>query len=198
MSDCRLGEELEELLLDCGGSDRLAWRRLLETVRAVALARAQQIYGLGVEDAQDLAQQVQIRVSERLPQLRQPRSFPCWLRQLIHHAAVDTFRQRRLLLSIDLFAGSEGRSQTIWHRVPGAEAACPYDQVLLRADLTHALARLPAHYREPIRLHLLHGLPQDEVGRLLGRPRSTVATQIERGLERLRRILTGLANGSHY
>jgi RNA polymerase sigma factor (sigma-70 family) len=61
--------------------------------------------------------------------------------------------------------------------------------VLLRMELGRALSRLPDHYRQPIELYLLQGLPQDEVGRRLGRPRSTVATQIERGLNRLRRSL---------
>jgi RNA polymerase sigma-70 factor, ECF subfamily len=193
MSDNWSEEELEQLLIDCAGGDRLAWRSLLENVRTQALDRAQQIYGLGWEDAEDLAQQVQIRVAERLSQLRQPRSFPRWLRRLIHHAALDTLRQRRLLLSTDALAASEVSLEVVWHQVAGTEAANPYDQALLRADLTRALARLPARYREPIRLHLLQGLSQDEVGRLLGRPRSTVATQIERGLDRLRRILAGLA-----
>ena len=55
------------------------------------------------------------------------------------------------------------------------------------------MRRLPARYREPIQLHLVRGLPQEEVGRRLGRPRSTVATQVERGLIRLRRSLSGMA-----
>src|SRR5688572_20094549 len=42
------GEELEELLIGCSGNDPRAWRRLLEVVRAVALDRAQQVYGLGL------------------------------------------------------------------------------------------------------------------------------------------------------
>jgi RNA polymerase sigma-70 factor (ECF subfamily) len=158
----------------------------------VALIQAQQNYGFGLDDAEDLAQQVQIRVAERLTQLREPQAFPRWVQRLIHHAAVDTHRQRRLLLSTDLFSGWEVHARLLWH--DGApEAADAYDRALLRADLTQALSRLPPHYQEPLRLHLLHGLPQDEVGRILGRPRSTVATQIERGLRRLRRLLAGLA-----
>jgi RNA polymerase sigma factor (sigma-70 family) len=144
------------------------------------------------DDAEDLAQQVQIRVAERLSQLREPQAFHHWLRRLIHHAAVDSLRERRLLLSTDLTSGSEIGFQVVWQRIAGIESADPFDQALLRLALTNALARLPDHYREPIRLHLLEGIPQEGVGRLLGRPRSTVATQIERGLHRLRRLLSGL------
>jgi RNA polymerase sigma-70 factor, ECF subfamily len=173
----------------------MAWQHLLETVRSQTLLHAQHSYGLERDDAEDLAQQVQIRVAERLSQLREPEAFHYWLRRLIHHAAVDSLRERRLLLSADVLAGAETQMHVLWQRIAGRDGADPFDQVLLRLALTRALARLPDHYREPIQLHLLEGLPQEEVGRLLGRPRSTVATQIERGLYRLRRLLSGLTTG---
>jgi RNA polymerase sigma-70 factor (ECF subfamily) len=185
---------LEQLLTGCAGGDPLAWRHLLETVRTQTLLHAEHSYGLESHDAEDLAQQVQIRVAERLSQLREPGAFHHWLRRLIHHAAVDNLRERRLPLSTDLLTGSEIQFQVVWQRATGTGSANPFDQTLLRLVLTQALARLPDLYREPIRLHLLEGIPQDEVGLLLGRPRSTVATQIERGLGRLRRILASLAH----
>src|SRR5438309_1198412 len=109
-----------------------------------------------------------------------------WVRRVIHHVALDMLRQRRPLFSLDDLTEST-------HEIAAEpEGTDPYDLALLRTDLTRALSRLPAHYREPIQLHLLQGLPQDQVGQRLGRPRSTVATQIERGLGRLRRTLVGL------
>jgi DNA-directed RNA polymerase specialized sigma24 family protein len=65
--------------------------------------------------------------------------------------------------------------------LPDRRAAEEYEQILTRVTLDQALAGLPAIYGEPLRLHLLHDLSQAEVGGVLGRPRSTVATQIERG-----------------
>jgi RNA polymerase sigma-70 factor (ECF subfamily) len=126
---------------------------------------------------------VQLRVAQRLPQLREAGAFHAWVRQLTHHAALDGFRQRRPTLSLDepLPTGEVGMDLDTVKR---------YDQIVLRADLEQALARLPTLYREPIELHMLDGIPQDEVGRLLGRPRSTVASQIDRGLRRLQRTLS--------
>jgi RNA polymerase sigma factor (sigma-70 family) len=144
-------------------------------------------YGMGLEDAEDLAQMVQIRVSERLSQLREPEAFPVWVRRVIHHVALDMLRQRRSLVSLDEM------SETAHELADEPEAADPYALALLRIDLTRGLSHLPVLYREPIQLYLLKGLPQDQVGQRLGRPRSTVATQIERGLDRLRRSLGGLA-----
>jgi len=179
-------EETTQLLRRCTVGDHQAWDRLLAQVRRLAFDLGRWKYRLGNEDAEDLAQVVQLRVSQRLPQLRDPAAFPSWVRRLTHHAAVDAMRQRRPALSLDepLPAG-ESPAELVT-----VEA---YDQIVLRADLDQALARLPLHYREPIELHVLEGLPQDEVGRLLGRPRSTVASQVERGLRRLARTLSPAA-----
>jgi RNA polymerase sigma-70 factor (ECF subfamily) len=189
-------QELEQLLSDCTTGDPLAWQRLLESVRRLALGRALWVYRLGPDDAEDLAQQVQIRVSERLLQLRRPEAFPVWISRLVHHVALDLLRQRRPLLSLDTLPGPEMSLRRAWLGDTGQEGSDPYEQAVLRALLNDALDRLPPRYREPIRLHLLDGLPQEQVAALLDRPRSTIATQIERGLNRLRRLLIGLSDSS--
>jgi RNA polymerase sigma-70 factor (ECF subfamily) len=139
-------------------------------------------YRLGLEDAEDLAQIVQLHLLDRLEQLREPAAFPRWVRRLIHTKALDMLRRRRWTLSLDAPEWTESAAT-----LPAAPDA--YDQIVSRTDLDRALARLPEHYREPIELYLLEGIPQDRVGQRLGRPRSTVATQIERGLKRLRPML---------
>jgi RNA polymerase sigma factor (sigma-70 family) len=177
------GEEMHWLLSRCAGGDAAAWDRLLGETRRLTLDLARWKYRLSPEDAEDVAQVVQIRVSERLVQLRRSASFPLWVRRLAHHAVVDHLRQRRPQLSLDALCAAGGEAAL------GPAGADEFENVVLRADLARALERLPDHYREPIRLHVLEGIPQDEVGRLLGRPRSTVASQVERGLKRLARAL---------
>lgn len=195
----QLGADLEPLLSGCDHEDPQAWDRLLEAVRQMAVDLGRGTYQMGLEDAEDLAQLVQIRVMERLPQLRSPEAFPLWARRIVHHVALDMLRQRRPLLSLDAFSSSESFNDTEERHeeaVAAPEATDPYDLTLLRVDLERALSRLPALYREPIQLHLLQGMPQEEVGRRLGRPRSTVATQIGRGLHRLRRTLVTFETAS--
>jgi RNA polymerase sigma-70 factor (ECF subfamily) len=197
----KLGTDLDGLVEDCthgsGAAREAAWNRLLEEVRRMALDLGRQNYHLGLEDAEDLAQLVQLRVLERLPQLRQTAAFPLWVRRVIHHAALDMLRQRRPLFSLDAPRASDnGAELDRMEFIPAPDGEDPYDQLLMRMDLDRALSRLPDRYRRPIELHVLQGLPQDEVGRRLGRPRSTVATQIERGLHRLRRSLPGATAAS--
>src|SRR5438093_10867532 len=156
----QFGDDLEVLVPACARGDRHAWERLLDMVRRLAMDLAVRQYHLWPQDAEDLAQLVQIRVSERLPQLQRPAAFPLWVRRIIHHVALDMLRQRRPSLSLD---DPRERAEILFAQPESAE---PYDRVLLRADLERALTRLPAHYQEPIRLHLLHGLPQALIAQL--------------------------------
>lgn len=55
-----------------------------------------------------------------------------------------------------------------------------------RAKVTGAIRRLPHNYREVLELHLLRGLSPIEIASRLDRSRSTVRTQLARGLARLR------------
>lgn len=176
-------DEMERLLRRCQRGDRQAWDGVLAAVRRWSLDLGRHKYRMMREDAEDLAQIVQLRVAQRLPQLRDLAAFRGWVRRLTHRAAVDTLRQRRPTISLDEpLTGSETLSDI--------RTLERFDQILLRTDLERALSRLPAHYREPIELHVLEGMPQDQIGALLGRPRNTVASHIERGLRRLRRSLS--------
>lgn len=174
--------ELSYLLLGCRRGEKRSWDCLLQQVRATALRIARSQYRLSPEDSEDVAQAVQLRVTQRLSQLRSADAFPTWLRRLVNHVALDWLRRQKPALSLDDpecpvdLPADEGQRD-------------PYARVVMKLDLGRALSSLPDRYRQPIQMHVLGGLPQDEVGRILGRTRSTVATQIERGLRRLRRTM---------
>jgi hypothetical protein len=53
-----------DLLQGCRSGDGRCWRKLLDEVRVLALRAALFQYRFGLEDAEDLAQVVQIRVAE--------------------------------------------------------------------------------------------------------------------------------------
>jgi len=171
-----------ELLARCDAGDASAWRRLLKDVREVALDAARWRYGLKLDDAEDVAQVVQLRVAQRALQLRDRQAFPAWIRRLVHHAVIDMVRSRKQQASLEDLSTVDAGAPL---------APDDYEQIALRVDLERALGRLPERYREPIKLHLLDGLQQEDIGRLLHRPRSTVASQIDRGLNRLQRSLAG-------
>ncbi len=171
----------------CVAGDSQAWRDLLAEVRPLVQAIAREEFGLGPEDREDVSQQVAVKLYEHLADLRVPAAFPQWLRCLTRRVIVDFLRQRRETTSLDELAETGG----VAGGEPEGEPAW-VDQALLRVDLRRALDHLPARYRVPIQLHYLRDTPQEELGRALGLPRNTVASQIHRGLGQLRRSLFSL------
>ena len=59
------------------------------------------------------------------------------------------------------------------------------------SELYHAVMNLPKKYRLPIYLHYYEGYSTKEIGELLRMPKNTVCTNLKRGRELLKEILTG-------
>jgi RNA polymerase sigma-70 factor (ECF subfamily) len=179
------------LLSTALAGDQSAWDRLLETSVPVIRAIARVDFRLNPEDVEDVVQMVHLKLYEHLDELRDAVAFMPWLRRVTRHTIIDFLRQKRQTISLEAFTEETGRefSEAGWNGagdLPTEDAAL---SVATRLDVQRALNALPALYREPVVYFLLQGKPQDEIGRLLGRPRSTVATQIQRGLEKLRHSL---------
>jgi RNA polymerase sigma-70 factor, ECF subfamily len=182
------------LLSACRVGDPQAWDRLLQESIPLITAIARTDFGLHREDAEDVVQLVHLKLYEHLDDLRDAASFTAWLRRLTRHTIIDLLRQKRQTLSLDALAEETGMELSLpaLGEVPGIDTG-----IAVRLDLQRALASLPPLYREPVIQYLVHGKGQDEIGRLLGRPRSTVATQIQRGLQKLRHCLTSGYGDAH-
>jgi len=182
------------LLDSCRAGDERAWNRLFQASAPMVAAIARVDFGLHREDAEDIVQLVHLKLYEHLEELRDPEAFAGWLRRLTRRTILDMLRQKRQMLSLDALAEENGlqlseRPGHGWGE--GRSLESDGGGVAVRLDVQRALADLPSIYREPVVYFLLDGRGQDEIGRLLGRPRSTVATQIQRGIQKLRRFLEG-------
>jgi RNA polymerase sigma-70 factor (ECF subfamily) len=97
-----------------------------------------------------------------------------WVRRVALNLAVDGHRRRR----------------TRWrmHQAsrPPTPAPAPGETSL---DVVRAVRQLPPHQREVIVLHYLLDMSVDDVARELGRPASTVKTQLLRARSRLLELL---------
>jgi RNA polymerase sigma-70 factor (ECF subfamily) len=62
-------------------------------------------------------------------------------------------------------------------------------ELVRRADVLTQLGRLPARERDPLLLHVMHGLQYHEIAQRLGIPLGTVQSRISRGRSKLRRAL---------
>jgi RNA polymerase sigma-70 factor (ECF subfamily) len=138
-------------------------------------------------DAEDVAQEVFVRVFRGLAGYRGDSAFRTWL----YRVAVNVIRTHRTRPT--LFGrfrrvepdGADGSSE-----MDGlAGAGNLEDSVAYRNAIDHALGRLPADLRTAVTLRDIDGLEYKEIAAVLDVPIGTVMSRISRARERLRPIL---------
>lgn len=135
------------------------------------------------EDAQDLVQEVLLRVRRGLATY-QPGSLEGWLSRITTNAFLDDVRRRRRR-PVDLVPAVVERAADA-----GGDAAAALDRAKLPADVEAALRALPADFRAAVVLCDVVGMDYAEIGEALGIPPGTVRSRIHRGRALLRERLT--------
>src|SRR5262245_26556390 len=131
--------------------------------------------------ADDLAQQVFIRVWRTLAQLQDPLRFPGWLKRV----AVNVWLQHRR--RSDVMASSE----------PIDELEQPIEDTTGAAvDIDHALALLPHAVRLCVVLSYHAEMSHSEIAEAAALPLGTVKSHIRRGTEKLESLLSAYAESS--
>jgi RNA polymerase sigma-70 factor (ECF subfamily) len=139
-------------------------------------------------DAQDLSQDVFLRVYRTLPSYRPAfGAFPTWLTSVTRNLLVDHYRRTRhdrVTDSIDdampVLEEKHSAARTPDRLAEAAE---------LSVQLQHALARLSPELREAVILRDLQGLDYNEIQAVLAVPEGTVKSRINRGRIELARVL---------
>lgn len=145
----------------------------------------------GPEAADELAQDIFVRVWQKLHTFRGESSFATWLHRLAVNVIVERFRA--LGAARDRFlADSEGTLE----RLPGSGAgATRFDA---RLDLDAAVKRLPPGARAVFILHDVEGYRHEEIGEMLGVSIGTSKSQLHRARMTLRSHLTERRDASDH
>jgi len=127
-------------------------------------------------DAEDLMQDVFVKVMERLPSLREPAAFGGWLMAITRRTAIDYGRSRKLTTEIREYSAG------------GAQEDIEAFAVL--AVIQH----LPESYRETLILRLVEGMTGPEIAARTGLTPESVRVNLCRGMKLLRARLKGGTN----
>lgn len=127
--------------------------------------------------ADDLAQETFIRAYKNIRSFRGEAKFSTWLYRIAYNCFREDARRRKELVGID-------ERQLEMERDPSTVDAA------LRHDLAHALQALPLHERTAVVLCCQNGLSHDEAARVLDIPLGTVKTNVLRGREKLKKLLS--------
>jgi RNA polymerase sigma-70 factor (ECF subfamily) len=181
------GDAEERRLIDRSASgDQEAFRQLV--IRHHRLVINVGFRALGeLSLAEDVAQEVFLKVYKALPSYRHDKPFKHWLHRVAANAVTDALRRRRPVISLD---GME--------QAPPSRESDPQD-VATRHDLQravrHAIASLPSHYRDTIALQAFGELSYEEIAKTLDIPLGTVMSRLNGAKRLLRERLGDLVRG---
>lgn len=129
--------------------------------------------------AEDLAQEVFLRVHRGLPYFRGEARLSTWIYRIVANACYQ---------AQDHSGGTVGLDDRPASQLPSS-ADRQFRDFELRDRIEKAIARLPVNYRLLIAAHYLQGVQYDELAEALGLPLGTVKTQLFRAKRQLRLLL---------
>src|SRR6185295_922439 len=165
----------------CRQGDRDALRTLFETYKDRVYSIA--MYSLGGDEqlASDVTQQVFIKLMTRIGQFRGDSEFATWLYRLVVNTCRDEMRKQRRWVPL---ADSAFMTASVRQTQTGQ-----YATKELARQVQHALGELKPKLRWPLVLRYIEGLSYEEIGKVLGCSKGTVASRLNRGHSALSRKL---------
>lgn len=142
----------------------------------------------GPQEAEDLAQEVFLKVSRALPEFRGEASLSTWLYRIATNTAIDRLRSRAAsqIAQGELPGGEDHNTWT-------GEKAPTVEQQLVRKEMNACIRdfieRLPLNYRSVLVLSELEGLRSREIAEVLGISLGTVKIRLHRARQALRQEL---------
>jgi len=135
---------------------------------------------VGPDEAEDLVQDVFVKVSQALPEFRGDSTMSSWIYRIATNSAVDRLRSRsaRRLAEVPLdreYPASDG--------LPGAEQDVFRKE--MRDCLAQYIAKLPERYRSVFMLSEGEGLTNPEIAEALGISLPAVKIRLHRARRRL-------------
>ncbi len=173
--------------------DGSAFEALVRKYQSWVFTLAHRMLGDRAE-AEDMAQEIFLKVYRALPQFEGKSTFSTWLYTIATNhclSHLESRRRRPRLQEMIRSARTEGNPDPVEDRV--ADPAPRADQVLEKADLRRLiqeqLLRLTPEHRAILVLRDIQGLAYEEIGGLLGLEPGTVRSRLHRARTELKERL---------
>src|ERR1051325_6731156 len=163
-----------ELVERCRSGDEHAFQELVDRYKDLVFA----LIARTVQDrsrAEDLAQDVFLRIHRGLPYFRGEARLSTWIYRIVANVCLQDHGRPAAPLSLE---DERARPKTM---PSGADRQ--FSDLELRDRLEKAIARLPANYRLLIAAHYLNGIQYEDLAEALEMPLGTVKTQLHRSEE---------------
>ena len=176
-----------ELISRAAGGDVTAFTALVERHRSMVYRVAYQFAG-NHHDAEDIAQDVFIKVHRALDRFRQEAQLSSWLYRIIMNACIDHRRRNSPAGWAPFGEDAEQRLLNTPEESPDPED-CAYGSELGRV-LEAEIGRLPPGQRVVFVMRHRQGLKLTQIADALGLAEGTVKRQLHAAVHRLRQALS--------
>ena len=169
----------------CRQGDRQAFQLLFETYKDRVFSIA--LYSAGGDRAvaDDVTQQIFLKLFTAIQQFRGDSEFTTWLYRLVVNACVDERRRRKRWLpwgdTVATRISTEKRPQER-----------QFDRLEVNEAVRAAIAELKPKFRLPILLKYIEGLSYEEIAVVMNCSKGTVASRLNRGHSQLAKRLAHL------
>ena len=173
----------ENVIEACQQGDREAFELLFETYKDKVFSIA--VYSSGGDRAvaDDVTQQIFLKLFTAIRQFRGESEFTTWLYRLVVNACLDERRRSKRWLP-----WGEGVAMT------STGDRKPQEKQFARLEITEAvqaaIAELKPKFRLPILLKYIEGLSYEEIATVMGCSKGTVASRLNRGHSQLAKRLS--------
>jgi len=176
-----------DLVFRAAAGDGAAFHALVERHRAMVYRLAYQFAG-NHHDAEDIAQEVFIKVYRSLDRFRQDAQLSSWMYRIVMNACIDHRRRHSPAAAAPFGDEAEQKMLNTPEDTPGPEAAAYAGELghVLEAEI----ARLPAGQRIVFVMRHHQGLKLVEIADALGLAEGTVKRQLHAAVHRLRQALS--------
>ncbi len=174
----------------CQQGDRDAFHSLFVAYRDKVFSIAVYSSGGDRSVAEDVTQQIFVKLFTAIRQFRGDSEFTTWLYRLVVNACMDERRRRRRLLPWGTTETTVAMSN-VSDRKPQERQ---YARLEISEAVRNAIAELKPKFRLPILLKYIEGLSYEEIAEVMGCSKGTVASRLNRGHSQLAKRLSHLNN----
>ncbi len=176
-----------DLISRAAGGDPSAFQALVERHRSMVYRVAYQFAG-NHHDAEDIAQDVFIKVYRSLDRFRQDAQLTSWMYRIAMNACIDHRRRQRSAMAAPFGDEAEQRMLNTPEDTPGPEDRAYAGE--LGQVLESEIGRLPSGQRVVFVMRHHQGMKLCEIAEALGLAEGTVKRQLHAAVHRLRQALT--------
>ncbi len=184
----------KELVLQAQKNDHSAFEKLMQQYDRQVLSLAYQLTG-NTLDAEDIYQEVMLRVYQKLDSYRFESKFSTWLYRIVVNCALNYRKQksRHKHISIDRFQDDEN-----YWQVPSTDPDSGPDMHALneeiREQISRTLEKFPMMQRVVFTLRFNEDFKLKDIAKIVGCSTGTVKNHLFRCTQKMRRALSKYNN----